>query len=182
MTYFDHPCLDGTSLARRSRLLRGPATQLPAQQPEYADHGGAGGGLAAAFRRTELQGVARARIRQRADGALDDRPRRHSQDSEYGKVPLPAARRPATLARRRPDDRRLKFANFELSFEWKVATGANSGVKYNVSEAYSLKYQPGHAALGFEYQIEDDSLGDDIVKGTHRAAALYELIAANALK
>jgi hypothetical protein len=71
------------------------------------------------------------------------------------------------------------FLNFDLSFDWKVATGANSGVKYNVSELYSLKYQRGHAALGFEYQIEDDSLGDDIKAGTHRAAALYDLIAAN---
>jgi hypothetical protein len=71
------------------------------------------------------------------------------------------------------------FFNFELAFEWKVARGANSGVKYNVSQEYSLKYQPGHAALGFEYQIEDDSLGDDIKLGTHRAAALYALIAAN---
>ena len=71
------------------------------------------------------------------------------------------------------------YLNFELSFEWKVAPGANSGVKYNVSELYSLEHQPGHAALGFEYQIEDDSLGDDIKLGTHRAAALYDLIAAN---
>jgi hypothetical protein len=71
------------------------------------------------------------------------------------------------------------FFNFELAFEWKVAPGANSGVKYNVSEEYSLKHQPGHAALGFEYQIEDDSLGDDVKLGTHRAAALYALIAAN---
>lgn len=71
------------------------------------------------------------------------------------------------------------FFNFELSFDWKVARGANSGVKYNVSEEYSLTHQPGHAALGFEYQIEDDSLGDDVKLGTHRAAALYELIAAN---
>lgn len=74
------------------------------------------------------------------------------------------------------------FFNFELSFEWKVARGANSGVKYNVSEDYSIRLQPGHAALGFEYQIEDDSLGDDIARGTHRAAALYDLIAANARK
>ena len=74
------------------------------------------------------------------------------------------------------------YTNFELSFEWKVAPGANSGIKYNVSELYSLKYQPGHAALGFEYQIEDDSLGDDIALGTHRAAALYALIAANDAK
>jgi len=30
------------------------------------------------------------------------------------------------------------FVDFELSFEWKVTPGANSGVKYNVSEAMSL--------------------------------------------
>ena len=30
------------------------------------------------------------------------------------------------------------FGDFELSFEWKVAPGANSGVKYNVSEEFSL--------------------------------------------
>jgi Domain of Unknown Function (DUF1080) len=71
------------------------------------------------------------------------------------------------------------FPDFELAFDWKVAPGANSGVKYNVSEAYSLKHQPGHAALGFEFQIEDDSLGDDIKLATHRAAALFEMIAAN---
>ena len=74
------------------------------------------------------------------------------------------------------------FFNFELAFEWKVAPGANSGVKYNVSQEYSLQHQPGHAALGFEYQIEDDSLGDDVKLGSHRAAALYALIAANGRK
>jgi hypothetical protein len=71
------------------------------------------------------------------------------------------------------------YLNFELAFDWKVAPGANSGVKYNVSELYSLKYQPGHAALGFEYQVLDDSLSDDNALATHRAAALYDLIAAN---
>jgi hypothetical protein len=71
------------------------------------------------------------------------------------------------------------YLDFELTFEWKVAPGANSGVKYNVDEQYSLQHQPGHAALGWEYQIEDDSLGDDIASGTHRAAALYDMIAAN---
>src|SRR5262249_9586955 len=30
------------------------------------------------------------------------------------------------------------FADFELSFEWKVTPGANSGVKYNVSETMSM--------------------------------------------
>src|SRR2546430_8596434 len=46
------------------------------------------------------------------------------------------------------------FADFELSFEWKVTPGANSGVKYNVSEAMSVA--PPHSALGFEYQIPAD--------------------------
>src|SRR5216117_2620639 len=52
------------------------------------------------------------------------------------------------------------FADFELSFEWKVTPGANSGVKYNVSEAMSMAQGgagtnggPTHSALGFEYQI-----------------------------
>ena len=43
------------------------------------------------------------------------------------------------------------FENFELVFEWKVAPGANSGVKYNVSEAMSTALPPDYAALGFEY-------------------------------
>src|SRR5207245_1534684 len=30
------------------------------------------------------------------------------------------------------------FGDFELSWEWKVTPGANSGVKYNVSEALSV--------------------------------------------
>src|SRR3989449_10930091 len=46
------------------------------------------------------------------------------------------------------------FADFELTFEWKVTPGANSGVKYNVSEAMSVA--PPHSALCFEYQILDD--------------------------
>ncbi|MEP7347049.1 MAG: DUF1080 domain-containing protein, partial [Gemmatimonadaceae bacterium] len=31
------------------------------------------------------------------------------------------------------------FADFELSWEWKATPGMNSGVKYNVSEEFSLK-------------------------------------------
>jgi hypothetical protein len=69
------------------------------------------------------------------------------------------------------------FADFELAFEWKVTPGANSGVKYNVSEAFSLANAANHAALGFEYQILDDSLSEDNQLVTHRAAALYDLIA-----
>ena len=71
------------------------------------------------------------------------------------------------------------FRDFELSFEWKVAPGANSGVKYNVSEEMSMKAAPNHAALGFEYQVLDDALNDDNKIPSHRAGALYDMIPPN---
>jgi hypothetical protein len=71
------------------------------------------------------------------------------------------------------------FRDFELAFDWKVVPGTNSGVKYNVSEEYSLANASNHAALGFEYQVLDDSLSEDNKLATHRAGALYDLFAAN---
>ena len=69
------------------------------------------------------------------------------------------------------------FEDFELSFEWKVAEGANSGIKYNVSEELSTSEPPEHAALGFEYQVLDDALHPDAKNGPNRtAAALYDLV------
>ncbi len=70
------------------------------------------------------------------------------------------------------------FDNFELSLEWKIASGGNSGIKYNVSEEMSTTHPPKYAALGFEYQILDDDRNlDALVSKTHTAAALYDLIA-----
>jgi hypothetical protein len=74
------------------------------------------------------------------------------------------------------------FRNFELAFQWKVSPAANSGVKYNVSEEFSLKHAGNHAALGFEYQVLDDSLSDDNKQANHLAGALYDMIAPNAMK
>ena len=81
------------------------------------------------------------------------------------------------------------FADFELTFEWKVTPGANSGVKYNVSEAMSIAQGgagtqggPTHSALGFEYQVLDDDRHEDGKLPTHRAGGLYDLIAPNASK
>jgi len=71
------------------------------------------------------------------------------------------------------------FGDFELSFQWQVAPGANSGVKYNVSEEFSLAHASNHAALGFEYQVLDDSLSDDNKIPSHRAGSLYDLIPPN---
>jgi Domain of Unknown Function (DUF1080) len=69
------------------------------------------------------------------------------------------------------------FGDFELTWEWKVTPGANSGLKYNVSEELSVKEAPNHAALGFEYQILDDDRHPDGKLASHRAGALYDLIA-----
>ena len=74
------------------------------------------------------------------------------------------------------------WRDFELEWEWKVAAGANSGVKYNVSEALSVVLEPTHAAKGFEYQMLDDDRHADGKLPTHRAGALYDLVAPNATK
>ena len=74
------------------------------------------------------------------------------------------------------------FGDFELTWEWKVTPGANSGVKYNVSEELSMAQAPNHAALGFEYQMLDDDRHEDGKLRTHRAGALYDLVAPNAAK
>jgi len=69
------------------------------------------------------------------------------------------------------------YRDFELVFEWKVAPGANSGIKYNVSEAMSTAAPPIYAALGFEYQVLDDDLHPDAQNGPNRTAgALYDLV------
>jgi len=64
------------------------------------------------------------------------------------------------------------FTDFELEFEWKVAGGANSGVKYRVAPAA----EPG-AMLGPEYQVLDDYGDAEGKDGVHSAAALYDLVA-----
>lgn len=68
------------------------------------------------------------------------------------------------------------FSNFELSFEWKILSDGNSGIKYNVSEKISKTYGSGFNALGFEYQILDDSaqIYKDL-KPTQFTGALYEM-------
>lgn len=71
------------------------------------------------------------------------------------------------------------FRDFELAFEWRVTPGANSGVKYNVSEKLSMAHAGNHAALGFEYQVLDDVLHPDNTIASHRAGGLYDIIAPN---
>jgi hypothetical protein len=74
------------------------------------------------------------------------------------------------------------FRDFELAFEWRVTPGANSGVKYNVSEELSVKHASNHAALGFEYQVLDDVVHPDNKIASHRSGALYDIIEPSAGK
>jgi len=68
-----------------------------------------------------------------------------------------------------------KFGAFELTFDFKFAEGANSGVKYFVDE----KYLSTGSAIGLEYQILDDARHPDAkegVVGNRTLGSLYDLI------
>jgi hypothetical protein len=70
---------------------------------------------------------------------------------------------------------REAFKAFELTFEFKLTPGANSGVKYFVSEKYDSK----GSAIGLEYQVLDDELHPDAklgAAGNRTLASLYDLI------
>ena len=62
--------------------------------------------------------------------------------------------------------------DFELEFEWKVAPGANSGVKYRVGPADSPR-----SMLGPEYQVLDD-VAHATEAPAHKSASLYAMYAA----
>lgn len=62
------------------------------------------------------------------------------------------------------------FDRFDLTWEWKVSPGGNSGVKYFVLEDMD-------SAIGHEYQIIDDERHADAKIGGHRqTAALYDVL------
>ena len=64
------------------------------------------------------------------------------------------------------------FDLFDLTWEWKVAQGGNSGLKYFVLEDRD-------SAIGHEYQLIDDERHPDAKIGPHRqTAAFYDVLAA----
>jgi hypothetical protein len=70
-----------------------------------------------------------------------------------------------------------QFSAFDLSFEFKLSSGANSGVKYFVT----LSENNQGSAIGLEYQLLDDSLHPDAkmgLNGNRTLASLYDLIKA----
>ena len=69
-----------------------------------------------------------------------------------------------------------RFDNFELSFDFKLSAGANSGVKYYVTENVY-----GKGALGLEYQVLDDAKHPDAKMGkdgNRTLSSLYDLMPA----
>ena len=73
------------------------------------------------------------------------------------------------------------YSNFELSLDFKLTEGANSGIKYFVDPKQPVPANP-RSALGLEFQILDDEkhpdakLGRD---GNRTLSSLYDLIRAN---
>ena len=64
-----------------------------------------------------------------------------------------------------------EFDDFELEWEWKVAPGANSGVKYFITESRD-------APVGHEYQMIDDARGLSASQrgGKKATAAFYDVL------
>ncbi len=93
-----------------------------------------------------------------------------------------------------------KFRDFDLMFEWKVAPGSNSGVKYRIQDRVMLregefkKFEDsveasiehrvtkrpakGHEyVVGFEYQVIDNAGHADARRGgKYQTGALYDLV------
>ena len=69
-----------------------------------------------------------------------------------------------------------QFGAFEMTFEFKLSEGANSGVKYFVNEAFDSN---GKSGIGLEYQVLDDEKHPDAklgAAGNRTLASVYDLI------
>ena len=64
-----------------------------------------------------------------------------------------------------------KFSDFDLRFDWRIAPGGNSGLKYFVTEERE-------GPIAHEYQVLDDARHPDAKVGPHRqAGAFYDVLA-----
>ncbi len=69
-----------------------------------------------------------------------------------------------------------EYENFELTWDWKISKGGNSGVMYHVVE--NAKYQAPYET-GPEYQVIDDIDFPDKLEDWQKAGADYGMYAAN---
>ena len=65
-----------------------------------------------------------------------------------------------------------EFENFELTLEWKIAKGANSGIFYRLDESAA---EPEMWTAAPEYQVIDDAGYPAPLKPTQKTAANYDL-------
>ena len=72
---------------------------------------------------------------------------------------------------------KAEYSAFEFELEFKLSIGANSGIKYFVTEGYESE----GSAIGLEYQLLDDEEHPDAKQGregNRTLASLYDLITA----
>ncbi|MFC4213084.1 family 16 glycoside hydrolase [Pedobacter lithocola] len=77
-----------------------------------------------------------------------------------------------------------QYQDFELSVDFKLSKGANSGIKYFVDVKQAKPANP-RSALGLEYQLLDDEIHPDAKlgkNGNRKLGSLYDLIPAPANK
>lgn len=76
-----------------------------------------------------------------------------------------------------------RYSDFELTLDFKLTKGANSGIKYFVVENPDFfEDDPAGRGIGLEYQILDDENHPDAkngVNGNRTVASLYDLIPAD---
>ena len=65
-----------------------------------------------------------------------------------------------------------EYENYELSLEWKIAEGGNSGIIFGVHEdpSFDATY-----LTGIEMQVLDDRKAEDNKLANHRAGSLYDM-------
>jgi hypothetical protein len=79
---------------------------------------------------------------------------------------------------------REEFTNFELELDFRIAPGANSGIKYFVDRQLGATAGLPGSAIGLEFQILDDERHPDAtqgVRGNRTVGSLYDLIPATNL-
>lgn len=72
-----------------------------------------------------------------------------------------------------------QFGNFELTAEWKITAGGNSGILYHVIEQPEYKHD---YETGPEYQVMDDSGWKGELREVQKAGGNYDMFAAPATK
>ncbi|MFI3248116.1 MAG: DUF1080 domain-containing protein [Rikenellaceae bacterium] len=77
---------------------------------------------------------------------------------------------------------KAEYSAFEFSVDFKLTDGANSGIKYFVTEEEAVSNKKKCSAFGLEYQLLDDELHNDAKlytthPGSRTMGSLYDVIA-----